>query len=65
MQPKFKVIKICPGTVLPSAELGTHLMGLDQLQMALLVQDDSLLRLFTAQGKVFVMQHETFFIRDK
>ena len=40
-------------------------MGLDQLQMALLVLDDSLLRLFTTQGKVFLMQHETFFIRDK
>ena len=40
-------------------------MGLDQLQMAPLVPDDSLLRLFTTQGKVFVMQHETVFILDK
>jgi len=40
-------------------------MGLDQLQMAPLVPDDSLLFLFTSQGKVFVMQHETFFIWDQ
>ena len=41
------------------------LMGLDQLQMVPLVPDDRLLHLFTSQGEVFVMQHETFFIRDK
>ena len=41
-----------------------NVMGLDQLQVALLVPDDSLLRLFATQGKVFVMQHETFFIWD-
>jgi len=40
-------------------------MGLDQLQMSPLVPDDSLLRLITTHGKVFVMQHETFFIWDK
>jgi len=40
-------------------------MGLDQLQMAPLVPDDSLLHLLTTQRKVFAMQHETFFIRDK
>ena len=40
-------------------------MGLDQLQMAPLVPDDSLPHLFTTQGKVFVMPHETFFIWDK
>jgi len=40
-------------------------MGLDQLQMATLVPDVSLLHLVTSQGKVFVMQHETFFIWDK
>jgi len=40
-------------------------MGLNQLQMAPLAPDESLLRLFTTQGKVVVMQHETFFIRDK
>ena len=40
-------------------------MGLDQLQMAPLVPDDSLQHLFTAQGKVFVMQRMTFFIWDK
>ena len=40
-------------------------MGQDQLQMAPLVPDDSLLRLLTTQVKVFMMQYETFFIRDK
>ena len=40
-------------------------MGLDQLQMAPLVPEDSLLRLFTTQGKVYVMQPETFVMRDK
>ena len=40
-------------------------MGLDKLQMAPLVPDDSMLCLFTSQGKVFVMQQETFFIRNK
>ena len=40
-------------------------MGLDQLQMAPLIPDYSLLHLFTTQGKVFMMQHETFFNRDK
>ena len=39
-------------------------MGLDQLQMALLVLDDSLLHLFTTLGIVSVIQYETFFIRD-
>ena len=47
----------------PSSILET--MGLDQLQMAPLVPDDSLLHSFTTQGKVFVMQQETFSIRDK
>ena len=41
-----------------------HTMGLDQLQIAPLVLDDSLLHLFTTQGKVFMMQHKTFFIQD-
>ena len=40
-------------------------MGLEQLPMAPLVPDDSLLHLFTTQGKVFVMQQETFIILDK
>ena len=40
-------------------------MGLDQLQMAALVPDDILLRLFTTQEKVFLMQLKTFFIWDK
>ena len=40
-------------------------MGLDQLQMAPLVLNDSLLRFFNTQGKVFNLQHETFFIRDR
>ena len=40
-------------------------MGLDQLQMAALIPDESLLHLLTTQGKVFVMQHKTFFIWDK
>jgi len=40
-------------------------IGLDQLQMAPLVPDDSLQRLYTTKGKVCVLQHETFFIRDK
>ena len=40
-------------------------MGLDQLQMAPLVPDDSLLHLLTTQGKVFIVQYETFFIQDK
>jgi len=40
-------------------------MGLDQLQMAPPVPDDSLLRFFTTQRKVFMLQHETFFIQDK
>ena len=40
-------------------------MGLDQLQMAPLVLDNSLLRLFTTQGKLFDVPHETFFIRNK
>jgi len=39
-------------------------MGLDQLQMAPLVPDDSLQRFFTTQEKVVVLQHEIFFIQD-
>ena len=50
----------CPSVLPPKLS-----MGLDQLQMAPLVREDSLLRLLTTQGKVFVMQHETFFIQDK
>ena len=36
-------------------------MGIDQLQMAPLVSD----AFVYYSRKVFVMQHETFFIRDK
>jgi len=52
----------------PVAELltpGVKINGLDQLQMAPLVPDDSLLRFFTTQGKCLMLQHEAIFIRDK
>ena len=46
-------------------QVAVFVMGLDHLQMAPLVPDYSLLRLLTTQGKVLVMQHETFSIWDK
>ena len=45
----------CSGSSLVFLDSDWLWMGLDQLQMAPLVPDNSLQRLFTTQGKVFVM----------